>query len=118
MGKRIVVDGDRAWLPVWSRNSRSKGTSSLLGFGMNATVRNAWLEAGTKSVMLELEGGPTVELVLKGSFWRKCAHFDHEAVRDWLISQGIAVPWPKGNPPRFEVHRVDGQRFRVLRSAS
>jgi hypothetical protein len=34
-------------------------------------------------------------------------------IRDWF-RRHYGLPWPKGNPPRFQVIPVSDNRFRVL----
>ena len=102
------------------RTSKSTVTTQT-GFGLKlgCPLRDRWVSSDAQFVRLNLEGLPqTLEVRLRGGFWNKCAEFMHEEIHDWILSQGLAIPWPKGKPHHFQMERISGTEFRVSRVAS
>lgn len=59
--------------------------------------------------------GQNHEFELTSGFWKKCPEFRDAggtAIRDWL-NQHHTTSWPKGQPPRFELYALGGDRFRL-----
>ncbi len=51
---------------------------------------------------------------LSSTFWTTCPEFRGRPIPSWLRSQGL-IPWPKGNPPEFELIPLENNRFRLIR---
>lgn len=51
---------------------------------------------------------------LSPRFWTTCPEFRGGPIPNWLASQGL-VPWPKENPPAFELIPLEKNKFRLLR---
>jgi len=47
---------------------------------------------------------------LSPTFWSTCPEFRGKIIENWLKSQRL-VPWPKGNPPKFELIPLGNNRF-------
>jgi hypothetical protein len=101
---------------------KSKSTiSTTRGFGLKlgCPLRDRWVAADAQYVSLELEGVQGVlEVKLLKGFWKECAEFMHDAIHGWIVSQGLAIPWPTGKPHHFEMERLSESHFRVRRAAS
>lgn len=88
------------------------------GFGLKLGVllRDRWVTQGVHQVRLTLDGLPApLEVTLRGGFWNKCAEFMHEEIYGWMMGQGLAIPWTKGEPHRFEMVKISGTEFSVRR---
>jgi hypothetical protein len=87
--------------------------SSGFGLRLGCPLRDAWVEPKANSVELELPGGRILTITLTPAFWNKCPEFGHREIGDWLRSQGVMIPWPHGEPPKFEMERLNGRHFKV-----
>ncbi len=50
---------------------------------------------------------------LSPKFWTKCPEIRGKAIREWLKAKGL-LSWEKGNPPKFELKHIGGNKFRLL----
>lgn len=95
---------------------RTKQTKKGFGLKLGSPLRNHWLDRETKEVLLDLEGGPQgIRVRLRGGFWNKCAEFMADEVYDWILAQGLAMPWPYGQPHHFMMERLSATHFYVRR---
>jgi len=93
-------------------SGKKVGGTYGLRFG---TLRHTLVEGRPATLELRLEGGESFAAKLTDGFWRHCPEVRHRAIRDWMIAQGISMPWPLGNSPRFPVERIGKNIFHVRR---
>lgn len=94
-------------------------TTRGFGLKLGLPLRDRWVTRGVQVVHVELEGLPhALEVRLLPGFWNRCAEFMHEGIHDWIVGQGLSIPWPTRNPHHFEMERVSGVSFRVRRNAT
>ncbi|NKE60688.1 hypothetical protein FXN61_29420 [Lentzea sp. PSKA42] len=97
---------------AWS-NGRPLGSGAGYGLRISAADRDEFFEPCWDSVEIELGPADAVTVSLSKSFWRTCTELRSAAVGRWLMTLGLA-PWPKGAPPRLELVRLRGGRFRLI----
>lgn len=51
---------------------------------------------------------------LSTTFWTTCPEFRGGPIPRWLKEQGL-IPWPKGNPPKFELVPLKDNKLRLNR---
>ena len=87
--------------------------SSGYGFKITKTDRDACFDREWTEVLIELPAETTPQIakcnIDKTSFWNDTCR---ELIKNWLIKKGFA-PWEKGNPPKFEAWKLNGNHFRV-----
>lgn len=54
---------------------------------------------------------------LSSTFWTTCPEFRGGPIPNWLRSQGL-IPWPKGNPPKFELIPLKDNKFRLSKKSN
>ena len=99
---------------AWNNGSHS---TSGAGYGLKIAIddRNAYFKKEWFSVFLSLPGktDPIEVNIAKESFWGDtCRELISKEIGLWLRSKGLA-PWPKGNPPKFELFHKDSNSFEV-----
>lgn len=94
----------------WSNGSRDTASPSGYGVKFTPADRDRHLDPERTAVVLELDGGPTVEVELTPSFWRNCSELRSPEIGRWLLSAGRA-PWAAQNPPSIAVNAIEGNRF-------
>lgn len=90
-------------------------TGAGYGLKVNADDRDKNFDGNWTSVLLELEGrdGDIEVAIDKKSFWYSdCRELINKEIGVWLIENDKA-PWPKENPPKYEMQNISGKRFRV-----
>ncbi len=65
------------------------------------------------SIEIEIDG-EFYSFRLSSTFWTTCPEFRGRPIPDWLKEQGL-IPWPKGNPPKFELAPLKDNIFRLKR---
>ncbi|MBW8012585.1 MAG: hypothetical protein FVQ83_15325 [Chloroflexi bacterium] len=96
----------------------TNGTHSIKGsYGFKITIedRDKYIKQEWDFIILELEGEiePFKVNVKKASFWDDtCRELIKFQIRDWLWRNGHA-PWPKGEPPKFDMILISGNKFSV-----
>lgn len=100
---------------VTAWNNGSFHTSGA-GYGLkiDITDRDRFFNREWESVMLELEGEAPIRVnIKKASFWGKTCHeLIKKEIGLWLLKNRKA-PWPKGQPPKFFLEPIEGNRFMV-----
>lgn len=98
----------RAW-----RNGKFSNPRVVYGIRVGVNNRAEHFQADWNSIVVEIDGTAHTFRLTAG-FKHKCPEFrdsdGNTPIRDWL-SQHHAIPWPKGKPPRFELHALQGNRF-------
>lgn len=103
----MIVSAWRGWY--------SDGLASgEYGVRLSRKERDAHFERDWKFVFVEIEGGPSIRVVVRPSFWRKNFELTHARIGEWLLEQGL-VPWQRGLPPKLELEPAGGRRFRLSR---
>jgi hypothetical protein len=85
------------------------------GYGLKVTVadRDRFFRKDWKTVTVALSGtNEEVEVnIAKPSFWDPtCRELINQRIGRWMLLNKYA-PWPSGNPPKFELSSVGGNRF-------
>jgi hypothetical protein len=94
-----------------------KHASNGTGYGlrMSATDRDRYFPDAWDDVAIDLSGRDRPVMVnITPSFWRSCTELRHREIGRWLREHGFA-PWPRGQPPKFEMQPVGERRFKVHR---
>ena len=85
-------------------------------YGIRVGVHNRAKHFTPGWTRIEVEiGGQVHQFELTAGFWKKCPEFRDSGgtpIRDWL-GQHHTIIWPKGKPPRFKLHALGGNRFRL-----
>lgn len=74
------------------------------------------LERTLESFEIEIEG-KSYTFAISPGFWNKCHEIrdcGEPVLENWLKFEGL-IPWPKGNPPKFELEPLGGNEFRLKR---
>lgn len=108
-----------ALVSAYRKSKATVVTQKGFGLKLGNPLRDRWVAPGANQVWLELEGiAKPLEISLLKGFWNECAEFMHEEIYGWIASQGLAIPWPHGEPHRFEIQRISGTEFHVRRLQS
>jgi hypothetical protein len=75
--------------------------------------RESYFPQSWTTIIVEIDGD-TLEFSLSSSFWRSCPEIRGKPIADWLRRNQL-VPWPKGQPPIFDLVSLGGQTFRLVR---
>jgi len=68
-----------------------------------------------ESIEVDVDGC-LCQFQLTSRFWENCPEFRDSGstiIRDWLNTYH-STNWPRGNPPRFKLIPLGGQRFRLM----
>lgn len=86
-------------------------------YGIRVGIDNArrFFDKSWAHIEVEIEG-VFYRFNLSQTFWSTCPEFRGGPIPNWLKSQGL-VPWPRGNPPKFELNPLGNNRFRLERDA-
>lgn len=82
------------------------------GVRVGVANRDRYFEPSWAEIEVEIDGQPH-RFALTPGFWNKCPEFRDSggtAIRDWL-RQHHTLDWPKGEPPRFQLKPLGGNRF-------
>ncbi len=102
---------------AWNNGAHSRNGSGY-GFKVSPADRDEFFKKEWQSIILEIPGEPAVEEINidPALFWGETPRELHStAVGRWLRHNGLA-PWAMGNPPRFILEPVEGNRFKVMKS--
>lgn len=113
------ADNDTALVSAYRKSKSTVVTQKGFGLKLGSPLRDRWVAQDAKHARLELEGiARPLEVDLLKGFWNECAEFMHAEIYAWIAGQGLAIPWPKGEPHRFEMVRISGTEFYVRRLRS
>lgn len=100
-------------LTGWHRTDANPTTG--LGYGLRiGKYRDAMIDRSWDSVTLLLHNGNRIVVELTEAFWNTCPEFRHQEIGRWMLSLGIALPWPYRDTPKFTLVNIRGDSFRVL----
>lgn len=95
-------------------------TNGDKGFGFKISVedRDKYFSKEIHSVDLQLPQNGTYQIVTcntnKPTFWNKtCKELISSKIGTWLKDNNY-FPWPDGNPPKFEVEKVNPNTYKIL----
>jgi len=100
----------------WNNGSPNDETGAGYGIKIQYEDREEFFKKDWPSVIVELEGEGEVEVRLSKSFWRCCPELRRKEIGKWMLKKGIKkgnAPWPKGNPPAFELVPIGNRKFRL-----
>ena len=102
---------------AWNNGMHARSGAGY-GFKISVEDRDTYFQPDWDVILLELDGEPQpMEVnINKASFWNvTCHELIHINIGRWLRSQGLA-PWSKGNPPKFILEPIGGNRFKVSKT--
>ena len=96
---------------AWN-NGQHHESGAGYGIKLDASDRDQFFDKSWESVLLVLPGGNEVAInIAKDSFWNEtCRELISSDIGRWFVSSGNA-PWPKGQPPKFELNPIGGNKF-------
>jgi hypothetical protein len=99
---------------AWNNGAHSRNGSGY-GFKVNITDRDAFFKREWTSINIEFEGDfQPIEIPINPEkFWSETVHeLSSIGIGRWLHHNGLA-PWPLGNPTKFTLEPIEGNRFRA-----
>lgn len=101
---------------AWNNGAHSRNGAGY-GFKVAMADRDLHFKPEWDVIVLELEGEEPFEVPInKELFWSDaCRELMSPEIGKWLRHNGIA-PWPRANPPRFEVDPLEDNRFSVAKA--
>ena len=83
------------------------------GYGIRVSLsdRDAYFDRKWCSVRLGIGGRETI-VRISSSFWNRCSELRSKEIGAYMIANGLA-PWPKGDPPQFELVPEGEAAFRL-----
>jgi hypothetical protein len=103
-------------ITAWNNGSHNSSGAGY-GFKLSLEDRNLYFDKEWPSIYLKLLGvsNPIEINISKDSFWgNTCIELISKEIGMWLRSRGFA-PWPKGNPPKFEMVNKGHNLFEIIR---
>ena len=86
-------------------------------FGIRVGIPNRDQHFHRSWTMIEVEiDGRAHTFALTAGFWNRCPEFRDSGatvIRDWL-KRHHTLNWPTGEPPRFQLLPLGGNRFRLV----
>jgi hypothetical protein len=113
--KRAMANVTNSTVVTAWNNGKHKASGAGYGLKVEAVDRDRLFRRNWRHAVLELDGvpEPIAVNVAKRSFWTPiCRELIKKEIGHWLRQNGWA-PWSKGQPPRFLLVNVGGNRFRV-----
>ena len=104
-GESVIVSG-------WNNGSPNNRTGAGYGIRISKEDRDKYFRREWDFVEIELENGEVVRINLSNSFWKKCVELRSSKIGRWMLERDYA-PWPKNNPPKFELVQVSERRFKL-----
>lgn len=109
---------NRAEVTSYRKSKSSNPTRKGFGLMLGCSLRDRWVTKDAKEIVLDLEGGPQgIRVRLRDGFWNKCPEFLADEVYDWIIGQGLPIPWPNRQPHLFALERITGTHFRAMKQS-
>ena len=96
---------------AWRNNSL---TTATYGIRVGSPNRDRYFTNRFNSIEVEIDD-QVHTFKLTASFWKKCPEFRDSGsttIRDWIYLY-YTLDWPTGQPPRFELHALGNNRFRL-----
>ncbi|RLI81964.1 hypothetical protein DRP04_05000 [Archaeoglobales archaeon] len=97
----------------WNNGSPNNETGAGYGIRISKKDRDKYFRREWEFVEIELEDDEVITVRLSSSFWKDCSELRSSKIGMWMLQKGYA-PWPKNNPPKFELIPVSERRFRLL----
>ena len=96
----------------WNNSSPNNRTGAGYGIRISKKDRDKYFRREWDFVEIELENSEVVRINLSNSFWKKCVELRSSKIGKWMLERSYA-PWPKDNPPKFELVQVSERRFKL-----
>lgn len=97
---------------AWNNGSH-RASGAGYGLRISRADRDKHFRREWDKVAVQLPGWDEPLMVnITPSFWRNCTELRHKEIGVWLRDNGFA-PWPKGQPPEFQMEPVGSRQFRV-----
>lgn len=94
---------------AWNSGNLNHNTKSF-GIRFRLKDRNSCFNKTPKKVLLSIEGSDFFTINLTSGFWNKCLEFKHLEIGLWFFKNGI-IPWIKGSPPKFNLTKLEENKF-------
>ncbi|MRW83032.1 hypothetical protein GJ698_02870 [Pseudoduganella sp. FT26W] len=97
------------------KNGRASNPRVVYGIRVGVENRAAYFPVERDVIVVEMDNEEHTFHLTDG-FRRKCPEFRDSkgtAIRDWL-ARHRTTDWPRGRPPRFELHVLGDGRFRLV----
>ncbi|WP_299666059.1 hypothetical protein [uncultured Polaribacter sp.] len=91
-------------------NYRSKS----FGIRLKLKDRNLCFNETPKNVLLSIEGNDFFTVNLTQGFWNKCPEFKHLEIGLCFFENGM-ISWEKENPPKFNLTKIDENKYLLKR---
>ena len=101
---------------AWNNGTHNRNGSGY-GFKVKNADRDAFFNKEWKSIFVEIEDeSEPVEVILDSEkFWQENGHeIIVPTLGKWLRINSLA-PWPRGNPPTFEVDLVKDNQIKIVK---
>lgn len=109
---QVASSRSRRWLMEVSAWTNGSGTYGIrIGF----PNRDQFFQPAWSEIEVEIDGQCHLFQLTEG-FWHHCPEFRDSGsvvICDWL-QRHRTLDWPKGQPPRFELIPLGGNRFRLV----
>jgi hypothetical protein len=102
---------------AWNNGAHNRNGNGY-GFKVSPADRDAFFKQDWEEISLEIDGEsePVMIKIEKEGFWGEaCRELKSDAVGKWLHRNGMA-PWPRVNPPSFEIDQIEGSSFKVRKA--
>jgi hypothetical protein len=89
--------------------------ASTYGIRVGLPNRDAYFDPTWTEIEVEIDGQSHLFALTPG-FWQQCPEFRDRGspvIREWLRLH-YTLDWPSGDPPRFELVPLGGNRFRLV----
>jgi len=96
----------------WNNGSPNNKTGAGYGIRITRRDRDKFFDKSWESVTLGLESDEVIEVKLSPSFWEGCIELRSARIGKWMLDHGLA-PWPRGQPPQFQLEPRGEKRFRL-----
>jgi len=96
----------------WHGGPSDKYSAAGYGIRISRSDRDTHFDENWESVTLELEGAGEVRVTVSDSFWSGCTELRLAQIGRWMLDRGLA-PWPKGDPPKFDLEPIGEATFRL-----
>lgn len=93
---------------AWSNGAKT------FGIRVGARNRTRYFDQSWSEIEVEIDG-ELHSFDLTAGFWNDCPEFRDRGtpvIREWLERSNL-MDWPRGQPPRFRLQQLSGNRFRL-----
>ena len=98
---------------AWN-NGKHHPSGAGYGLKIKRSDRDHYFSKSWEMIFMKLPSAKReIEInIKKDGFWNSCPHLITKEIGRWLIDNGY-IPWPKGNPPKFELIQIHDNHFEL-----